>query len=211
MIGQILESISSFALYVIDLMGYFGVFLLMALESLNIPIPSEVIMPFAGFLAAKGSMSFWWVVIFGVLGNLAGSIFNYCLGYFGGRSFLMKFGKYFFVHEKDLIMADKWFVKFGLRAVFFSRMLPVVRTFISLPAGITKVPFIKFATYTFLGVIPWSIALAYAGFYLGERWDVLHVWFQKLDWIVVVAIILVIVWWIFKHRKFIHNIEKHEK
>ena len=97
MISQIVGSISSFALYVIDSMGYFGVFLLMALESFNIPIPSEVIMPFAGFLAAKGSMSFWWVVALGVVGNLVGSIFNYYLGYFGGRSFLIKFGKYFFV------------------------------------------------------------------------------------------------------------------
>ncbi|MEK7120153.1 MAG: DedA family protein [Patescibacteria group bacterium] len=211
MISQIVGSISSFALYVIDSMGYFGVFLLMALESFNIPIPSEVIMPFAGFLAAKGSMSFWWVVALGVVGNLVGSIFNYYLGYFGGRSFLIKFGKYFFVHEKDLVLADKWFARFGLRAVFFSRMLPVIRTFISLPAGITKVPFIKFATYTFLGVIPWSIALTYVGFYLGERWDVLHVWFQKLDWLIVVAIILAILWWIFKHRKFIHNVEKNEK
>lgn len=209
MISQILESISGFALYVIDSMGYLGVFLLMALESFNIPIPSEVIMPFAGFLAAEGSMSFWWVVMLGAVGNLVGSIFNYYLGYFGGRSFLIKFGKYFFVHEKDLMMADKWFAKFGLRAVFFSRMLPVVRTFISLPAGITKVPFIRFAVYTFLGVIPWSIALAYVGFYLGEHWDVLHVWFQKLDWLIVGVIILIIVWWIFKHQKFIHNTEKN--
>ncbi len=200
MISATLEWISQNIFLVIGSSGYFGIFILMALESFNIPMPSEIVMPFAGFLSAKNELGFWWVVAFGSLGNLAGSILNYFFGYFGGRAFLIRFGKYIFVHEKDLECADNWFKRFGGGAVFFGRMLPVIRTFISLPAGIAEMSFGKFVAFTFLGVIPWNIMLTYLGFYLGEKWDVLEVWFRRLDWMIVVTVIVLVVWWIWKHK-----------
>ncbi len=200
MISATLEWVTQNISSLIGASGYFGVFILMTLESFNIPIPSEIIMPFAGFLAAKGELGFWWVVIFGSLGNLAGSILNYFFGYFGGRSFLMKFGKYILVHEKDLVRADNWFKRFGSSAVFFGRMLPVIRTFISLPAGIAEMNFGKFVLFTFLGVIPWNIMLTYFGFYLGERWSILEIWFRRLDWAIVALIVVLVAWWIWRHK-----------
>ena len=201
MISATLEWVSQNIFLVIGSSGYFGIFILMALESFNIPIPSEIIMPFAGFLAAKKELLFWWIVAFGSLGNLAGSILNYLFGYFGGRAFLIRFGKYFLVHEKDLMRADNWFKKFGNGAVFFGRMLPVIRTFISLPAGVAEMNFSKFVLFTFLGVIPWNIMLTYFGFYLGEKWSILEVWFRRLDWVIVALVVALIVWWIWRHKK----------
>jgi membrane protein DedA with SNARE-associated domain len=201
MISATLEWVSQNIFLVIGSSGYFGIFILMALESFNIPMPSEIIMPFAGFLAVKKELLFWWIVVFGSLGNLTGSILNYFFGYFGGRAFLIRFGKYFLVHEKDLMRADNWFKKFGNSVVFFGRMLPVIRTFISLPAGIAEMNFGKFILFTFLGVIPWNIMLTYFGFYLGEKWSILEAWFHKLDWVILVLIMALIAWWIWKHKK----------
>lgn len=182
MIYDILAVISSFAVNFISASGYLGVFVLMALESALIPIPSEIIMPFSGFLVFDERFSFWPVVLWGTFGNLAGSIAAYFLGLYGGRPLMEKYGKYILISRHELDLADKWFQRYGSISVFFSRMLPAVRTFISLPAGIAKMPFGKFCLYTTLGSLPWSIALTYAGVVSGGNWHILGPYFRKFDW-----------------------------
>jgi len=171
----------------------------MALESACIPIPSEMIMPFAGFLVWQGQFSLWQVVLWGALGNLVGSIIAYIIGYYGGRPLVEKYGKYIFVSRRDLESADKWFLEYGQGAVFFSRLLPIIRTFISLPAGIAKMNFKKFCLYTFLGALLWSYFLAYAGLIMGENWENLKIYFHKFDLVIGILIILGIIWWIKRH------------
>lgn len=185
----------------IDKTGYVGVFVLSMLESAAIPIPSEIVIPFSGFLVFSGRFAFWAVVIVSTLANLIGSIILFAVGWSGGRWILEKYGKYVFIHKKDLDTGDRWFSQYGVRAVFFSRMLPVVRTFISLPAGVAKMNFKKFIAYTFLGALPWNFALAYIGFKMGENWDTFHIYFQKANYIIAGLILIGVIWYIVKHRK----------
>ena len=185
---------------VIDKTGYVGVFVLSMLESAAIPIPSEVVVPFAGFLASSGRFGFWAVVFAATLANLAGSIVLFLIGRSGGRWILERYGKYVFIHQKDLDLGDRWFSKYGSAAVFFGRMLPVVRTFVSLPAGIAKMNFKKFTAFTFLGALPWNFMLALIGLKLGDNWEVLHPYFQKLNYGIVFLIVLAVVWYIVKHK-----------
>ncbi len=201
MIASILAWLSSIIISVISTTGYAGIFFLMLLESACIPIPSEVIMPFAGFLVWDGRFGFLPVVLWGALGNLAGSILAYWVGAWGGRRLIEKYGKYFLISSHDLTLAENWFVKYGQAAVLISRVLPVVRTFISLPAGIARMPFKKFCAYTFLGSLPWCFVLAYAGLAAGENWDFLKVYFHKFDLAIGALIIIFIVWWVWRHLK----------
>jgi len=173
----------------------------MALESALIPIPSEIIMPFAGFLVWEGTFSFMTVVLWGALGNLAGSIIAYFLGFYGGRPLLEKYGKYILISHKEIELADNWFKKYGNFSIFISRMLPVVRTFISLPAGIARMPFWKFSLYTFLGSLPWAFFLTYLGIISGENWKNLEIYFRKFDWLIIIIIIAAIGWWLYNKRK----------
>ncbi len=189
----------------IETLGYGGVFLFMAIESANIPIPSEVIMPFSGFLASKGVFSFWLVVLVGALGNLIGSQISYAVGYWGGRPFLERWGKYFFVNQNDLNQADEYLQKHGLKIAFFSRLLPVVRTFISLPAGINRARFWPFSFYTFLGSVIWSASLAYIGFVLGENWGVLHPIFQKFSFLIAGFMALAAVLYVLRHLRVVNK------
>jgi len=199
MISVILAWLSSIIINIISTTGYAGVFFLMALESACIPVPSEVIMPFSGFLVWEGRFELLPVVLWGALGNLAGSILAYGVGVWGGRRLIAKYGKYVLISSHDLDLADNWFAKYGQAAVLISRVLPVVRTFISLPAGIARMPFKKFCFYTFLGCLPWSFALAYAGLIAGENWDFLKVYFHKFDLVIGIIIILAATWWIWRH------------
>ena len=199
MVSAILSWLSSVIIEVISTTGYAGVFFLMLLESACIPVPSEVIMPFSGFLVWEGRFALWPVVLWGALGNLAGSILAYGVGLWGGRRLIEKYGKYVLISSHDLDLADNWFAKYGQAAVLVSRVLPVVRTFISLPAGIARMPFKKFCVYTFLGALPWSFALAYAGLIAGENWDFLKTYFHKFDLIIGAVIIIFIVWWAWRH------------
>ncbi|MBI4709113.1 MAG: DedA family protein [Candidatus Portnoybacteria bacterium] len=199
MVSVILSWLASLVINIIDAGGYFGVTLLMALESACIPIPSEVIMPFSGFLVSQGKFVLWQVVLWGTIGNLIGSIIAYAVGFYGGRRLAEKYGKYVLVSHNDLALADKWFKKYGQATVFFSRLLPIVRTFISLPAGIAKMDFKKFCFYTFAGALPWSLALTYVGVALGENWDILKIYFHKFDLLIGILIILGAGWWIFRH------------
>ena len=201
LVSVILVWLSSIIISVISATGYFGVFFLMALESACIPIPSEVIMPFSGFLVWEGRFVLWQVVVWGAVGNLIGSVVAYAVGFYGGRRVIEKYGKYILISRHDLALADNWFQKYGQATVFFSRLLPIVRTFISLPAGIARMNFKKFCVYTLLGSLLWSFFLAYAGLIAGENWDLLKVYFHKFDIIIGGLIILGAAWWIYRHIK----------
>jgi len=192
MISSILEIISTFTLNIIDMFGYFGVFILMALESANIPIPSEVIMPFSGFLVSQGSFNFWLVVFIGASGNLAGSL----VSYFAASKMDSRLRK-----NREFQFAERWFEKYGEISMFFSRILPIVRTFISFPAGIFKVNILKFSIYTFAGSFIWSAFLTYVGFYLGENWHALGPYFRKFDYLIVIIGVIGIIMWIWHHKK----------
>ena len=163
---QLLEFIAQ----VYDLMGWPGVVFLMAIESAAIPLPSELVMPLSGWMLieAKG-LSAWSTLtatFYGALGNLLGSLVLYWVGAVGGRSLLERYGRFVLISRRDLERADKWFSKYGSWAVFLSRMLPVVRTFISFPAGAVRMPLVRFSVLTFLGSYPWSLGLAYGGYVL---------------------------------------------
>lgn len=150
--------------------GYLAIFLLMLGESACIPIPSELVMPFGGALAAGGHLELVAVILLGTLGNLAGSYIAYAVGRKGGRPAVRRFGRYVRLKEDDLDRAERWFGRYGAPTVFFGRLLPVVRTFISLPAGAADMPALRFGIYTILGSLPWSAGLAVAGYELGSNW-----------------------------------------
>src|SRR3989338_1806620 len=197
MVYEFLTLVSTVIINLISGWGYGGVFFLMALESALIPIPSEIIMPFAGFLVWEGTFSFMTVVLWGALGNLAGSIIAYFLGFYGGRPLLEKYGKYILISHKEIELADNWFKKYGNFSIFISRMLPVLKFFFSSPAGIARMPFWKFSLYTFLGSLPWAFFLTYLGIISGENWKNLEIYFRKFDWLIIIIIIAAIGWWLY--------------
>ena len=206
MISGIIEWLGSLAHGLIEAGGYFGLFAGMLVESLNIPLPSEALMTFAGALVAEGTFSFWGVVIVGTLGNLVGSILNYYVGKYGGRPFVERYGRYFLVHHRDLDIADRWFAKYGLLAVFFTRMMPIVRTFISLPAGISRVPIIPFSIATFLGCFLWSTLLTYVGVEFGKNYEtVFKPVLQKFEILIAVVIVAAVVWYIRRHFRMVRK------
>lgn len=206
--SEILILLSNFVINTIELIGYWGIFLLMTLESACIPIPSEVIMPFSGFLASSGIFNFWWIVFLGSLGNLVGSLLAYWVGKTGGRALIEKYGRYFLVHPNELDHAQKWFARRGEVTVFFSRMLPIVRTFISLPAGIAEMNLLRFSIYTFLGAIPFNLTLTYIGLILAENWENVKKYFHGLDIIIIILLIGGAVWWIMRQIKHYKNDSK---
>lgn len=197
----ITEILSMFVVHVIETLGYFGIFIMMALESACIPFPSEVIMPFAGFVVHEGHLNFFWIVVVGTLGNLVGSLIAYYVGLKGGRPILEKYGKYILVTEDKLDLADDIFNRYGSITVFVGRILPVIRTFISLPAGIARMDIKKFTIYTTIGCLPWTLALAYLGVILGQNWHILTNYFHIIDVILVIVVIALILYWAHKFRK----------
>ncbi len=168
-----MEQLSTIFLDFIASWGYVAVAVLMAAENACIPIPSELILGFSGYLIFVGKMHFTGALIGGMVGGMAGSIFAYLVGHYGGRSFVDSYGKYFFIKKSHVDLAQEWFDKYGLKAVFFSRLLPVVRTFISLPAGFAHVDMKRFLTLTFLGSLPWTALILFAGMMLGESWEIM--------------------------------------
>ncbi|HBO16939.1 MAG: hypothetical protein UR69_C0001G0098 [Candidatus Moranbacteria bacterium GW2011_GWE2_35_2-] len=199
MISDIISFLAQFIIWGIDLMGYSGVALMMAIESACVPLPSEIIMPFSGYLVSTGQFSLWGVSLAGAIGCVLGSTVAYWVGYYGGRPAAEKYGKYILVTEHDLNIADNFFAKYGNAAVFISRMLPVIRTFISLPAGIARMNFPKFIVYTFAGSLPFCYILAYIGKQLGDNWDTLGVYFHKFDAVIGVLILLGLIWFVRRH------------
>lgn len=201
MIARILEALASFIIYVIGTMGLPGVVLLMAVESACIPLPSEVIMPFAGYLVFLGKHSLWSVGLAGAVGCVVGSVPAYYLGMYGGRPLIEKYGKYVLMSRHDLDLADRWFSRHGEATVFVARLLPVVRTFIAFPAGVARMEMKRFIAYTFAGSLPWCLGLAYVGMALGERWPVLKGYFHKFDLLIGAVIVAGLVWYVRRHLR----------
>ncbi len=194
--------------------GLFGIVVAMAIESCCIPLPSEIVMPIAGILLSQAtvqkhlpgtspSFPLWLnlllVALSGSLGCLIGSIVAYGIGYAGGRPLMLKYGRYVLISQHDADKADRFFLRWGSATAFFSRLLPVVRTYISLPAGITKMPFGKFCLYTFLGSFPWCLLLAYVGTVLGKNADKLSPIFHDLDAVILVLVVILVVLYIWRH------------
>lgn len=201
MLHTIITALTDFIIQTISTLGYTGVAVLMAIESAAIPLPSEIIMPFAGFLVGEGRFTLFGIAIAGGIGSVVGSVITYFIGMYGGRPLVEKYGKYIFMSKHDLDLADKFFAKYGLAATFIGRILPVFRTFISIPAGIARVPFLKFIFYTFIGSVIWSYALGYFGLKLGQRWLELRERAHSLDYIIAGLIIIGLIWWIRRHYK----------
>lgn len=202
---HILTSIVQFVVWVISSTGYAGVALLMGIESACIPLPSEVIMPFAGSLIDEGGrFNLFWVATAGAIGCNLGSIVAYWIGAWGGRPLVERYGRYVLMSRHDLDRMTYFFEKYGSITVLIGRLLPVVRTFIALPAGIAKMPQIRFHIYTFVGSWPWCFALAYVGMKLGERWRTdpkFHEWFHRFHLVVEIALVAGVIWFVWTHWK----------
>ena len=204
MVARIIEILSGFIVATISALGYSGVVLLMAIESACIPLPSEVIMPFSGYLVSTGHMNLWGVGFAGALGCVLGSLVAYWVGMYGGRPLIEKYGRYVLISRHDVDLADRWFANYGEVIVFASRLLPVVRTFIAFPAGVARMKVGRFVIYTFAGSLPWCLGLAYVGQKLGEQWnkdDTLKTWFHRFDFLIGIAALLLVIWWIWRHVK----------
>lgn len=199
LIEAIISEVSRFVIACISKFGYAGILLTMAIESACIPLPSEIIMPFSGYLVTTGQFTMFGITLAGAVGNVVGSIAAYYAGIRGGRPFVERYGPYFLVSHRDLDLADRWFQKYGEAAVFFSRMLPVVRTFISLPAGIARMNFHRFVLFTFLGALPWCYLLAYIGVKMGERWEDLRDYFHRFDLMIGLALLATLGFFVWSH------------
>jgi membrane protein DedA with SNARE-associated domain len=199
---KILAALAHFIIAVISKSGYAGIALLMGIESACIPLPSEIIMPFAGYLVHAGQLKLFWVATAGAIGCNLGSVIAYWIGAYGGRPMVEKFGRYVLLNEHDLDRVTHYFEKYGGITVFFGRLLPVVRTFIALPAGIAKMPQLRFHLYTFIGSWPWCYVLAYVGMRLGEHWDSdprFKAIFHRFHLGVELLLVAAIAWFVWSH------------
>lgn len=196
-----MEQISQAFLGFIDEWGYLAVAVLMAMENACIPVPSELILGFAGYLVSADRMTFTGAMVAGMVGGMAGSIFAYVVGATGGRKFVDRYGKYFLIKKSHVDMAQRWFDKYGIRAVFFSRMLPVVRTFISLPAGFARVDFKRFLLFTFAGSLPWTALIIWAGMMLGDNWEYLLEVGHKFSAAFIVVSVAIVAWLYLRRKK----------
>ncbi len=210
MIGKIISVFAGFIIAGISSLGYVGIAAMMAIESACIPLPSEIIMPFSGYLVSQGQFTLFGTALAGALGCVIGSVAAYAVGRYGGRAFIWKYGKYILISHHDVALADRWFNRYGSWVVFFSRLMPVVRTFISLPAGISRMKFVPFVVLTFAGSFPWCYALAWAGMSLGDRWETLGVYFHRFDTAIGIVILAGIVWWVWRHVKAVRKPIDHD-
>ncbi|MDD2878227.1 MAG: DedA family protein [Acidiphilium sp.] len=191
--------LAHFVIATISTLGYTGVAVLMALESACIPIPSEIILPFAGYLVSTGRFDLWLVAIAGALGCNIGSTIAYAVGYVGGRPLVTRFGRFILLDHTELVRVEHFFARYGAITVLISRMLPVIRTYIALPAGIARMNFWKFQIYTFAGSLPWCLALAYIGLRLGHAWETnpqLHAVMHNLTLATIAALALLLAWYV---------------
>jgi len=199
MLEKLIGLLAVWIISVISSMGYGGIVLLMAIESACIPLPSEIIMPFAGYLVYKSELVLWIVAFMGALGCVLGSIPAYYVGKTGGRNLAEKYGRFVLISKKDLQMADDWFKNYGEIIIFIGRLLPAVRTFIALPAGIARMNMSKFIIYTFVGSFIWCWTLAYIGMVFGEQWDTLKVYFHEFHYVIAGVAVIFIAWYIRRH------------
>jgi membrane protein DedA with SNARE-associated domain len=201
MIAWIIEILAKFIIDTISSSGYLGIVILMGIESACIPLPSEIIMPFSGYLVFRGDVELFRTSLAGAFGCVVGSVPAYYLGLYGGRPLVERYGKYVLISHRDLDLADRWFERYGDWAIFFSRLLPVVRTFISFPAGVARMNFTRFVIYTFVGSFPWCLGLAYIGMKLGENWDTLGVYFHRFDIVIGIMIAMGVLYYVWHHLK----------
>lgn len=202
--GHLLEALGSIIASVIATLGYPGVTMLMALESACIPLPSEVIMPFAGYLVSTGHFNLMLVATVGAIGCNLGSEIAYAVGRRGGRPLIRRWGRYVLLDEHDLDLAERFFSRLGGPAVLVARLLPVVRTFIAFPAGMAGMPRLRFHLYTFIGSWPWCFGLAYVGYALGERWNsdpTLRDWMHRFDVLVIVVMAAAVAWFLWRRLR----------
>jgi membrane protein DedA with SNARE-associated domain len=191
--AEILSNLTNFIIQTISNSGYLGIFFLMVAESALIPIPSEVIMTFSGYLVTTGKFNVIVVIIAGSVGNLVGGLVAYYVGSYLGRGVVLRYGKYVLLKKSHLELAESYFKKYGDRSTFISRLLPVIRTYVSLPAGVAKMNLKKFVVYTLVGSIIWNTALTYVGIKLGEEWNNIRRYSHYLDAVVVIVVIVVII------------------
>ena len=202
MVARIIEILSGLIVATISALGYSGILLLMAIESACIPLPSEIIMPFSGYLVSTGQLNLWGVAVAGAVGCVVGSLVAYWVGMYGGRPLIEKYGRYVLLSRQDLDLADRWFATHGEVIVFVSRLLPAIRTFIAFPAGVARMNLTRFVIYTFAGSLPWCLGLAYVGQKLGEKWnkdDTLKIWFHRFDSVIGILVVLAVIWWVWRH------------
>src|SRR5919109_4397262 len=203
MVEKILAVLFVFIKSVIGFTGYGGIIILMAIESACIPLPSELIMPFAGYLVSEGRFNLFWAATAGAIGCNLGSVLAYEVGYYGGRPLVERFGRFIWISRHELELADRFFARFGNLAVFISRLLPVIRTFIALPAGVARMPRVPFHIYTFVGSWPWCLGLVWLGMKAGEHWDYLREYFHQFDvviGVVLAAAVALFIWSRWKNR-----------
>jgi len=195
------ELVSEYVTAFIAAVGYPGIFVLMALESMITPLPSELVMPFAGFLVSTNALDFWLVAFVGALGSLAGSLISYYAGMKLGRPFVLRFGKFLLLDESHLALAEKWFKSHGKKTIFIGRLIPAVRHVISIPAGLGKMNVLEFSVFTFAGAFVWCSFLAYVGVVLEENWQVILRYTTAIDVIVVAAAVVAAGFFVFSHMK----------
>jgi membrane protein DedA with SNARE-associated domain len=199
LLDSILAPVAAWVAATLGHTGHLGVVGLMAIESACIPLPSEIILPFSGYLVSRGVFNLHLAALAGAFGNLLGSWLAYALGYYGGRPFLERYGRYLLMKPHDLDLADRWFARYGMGAVFLGRVMPIVRTFISLPAGIARVSLVPFSILTFLGSWIWSYGLIYAGVKLGEHWDQVRAVGHRFDTAIALLIAVGLLTYLWRH------------
>lgn len=199
----------NYVLSLIGNFGYLGMFLGMVLEAVIIIIPSELILATGGILAGQGVFSFWGAFITGLLGSVFCAIIIYYMGYFGGKGFAMKYGKYFFMKDNEVEKSNSWFNKYGLIAACIGRNVPIVRTLVSLPIGIARLSFKRFLLYTIIGSIPWTFVFVYFGYALGNNWVVLKQVTSRLKVPIIILLVVLVVSWIYKMLKNFFRIKKN--
>jgi membrane protein DedA with SNARE-associated domain len=195
------EFLAKYITQFIQTTGYSSLMVLMAMESMIFPVPSEAVMPFAGFLIAKGTFTFYEVIIYSTIGSIIGSLLSYYIGAYGGRHFINKYGKYFLVSHKDMDMTERFFRRYGSATIFISRFIPVIRHLISLPAGMARMNIWKFLIYTALGAGIWNSFLAFVGYKLQQNWEQIMQYTQIIDIVVIIGLIAAIIFFVYRHLK----------
>ena len=199
MLEKLIGLLAGFVIAFISRWQYAGIAVLMGIESACIPLPSEIIMPFSGYLVFQGTLNLWLAALAGAVGCVVGSWVAYAVGAWGGRPLIERYGKYLLISRSDLDLADRWFQRHGDITIFVGRLLPVIRTFIAFPAGVARMPLWRFTLYTFVGSFLWCLGLAWIGMKLGQHWDTLGVWFHRFDAVIVALFAIALVAYVWRH------------
>ena len=197
----ILDTLTGFIIETIQTTGYFGIFVLMVLEGTFVPLPSEIILPFSGFLASQGQFSVWSIALVGAIGNILGTLFTYGIARYIGLPFLQKYGKYVLVTRHDIEMAQQLFAKYGVPIIFITRLIPGIRGFLPIPAGVAKMKVAPFIIYVFIGSFLWSLFLTYIGVLIGENWETFGRYAHEAGTVLVLGMFIAIGWWLNRQFK----------